>query len=234
VPRLSVILRPPPNAPKFLIPSSTGAAVQSSPALAREAALMEVAERDIATRCWFEEKICELNPTELAPVELAAIEAGGFVLKMAGCCSGPLPVVMASIHRPSDGLGAFGVSNGFTYASCAIHAIEEAVQMYHHLGQSDRLIFVDQIWKDTDCRGTEASLNAYDAEGLLAAYDPVCVDLTTTTLTTAGLYLKYVWSPHAVDFPVSCVTPELRRWQADERTLQRYQAQFHVFRGCLN
>jgi len=192
--------------------SSTGRAAGPSWPAAVERALLEVAERDVVTRRWYEGEAIEVDPTEWAPAEQRLAAAAGLETRLAVCVDDDVPAAVAAVADTRAGVGALGSATAVTFAGAAPHAVEEALLMYAHRWSRSNLLPMAGVWF-VDV-GPEPRLPgpAVRFEELLRRYRPVAVALTTPEAAAAGLHVAGLWSPTAVDFPRPDTPLPLARW----------------------
>ena len=230
VPLACVSLAALPSEPPFARRSSTGIAAHVSRALAAEGAILELVERDVATRCWFEGQICLLDVEEFAPVELRALEAEGLEVTLGLCLSDVMvPVLVASLADRATGQGAFGTCARLSLAAAASHALEDAMLMYTHRGPHG-LLPVQRLWSAC-CAAPSKELPWFgDMMAALAHYRPIVVDLTHAEAEAAGLQVVAAWSDQAVDFPAPGQPLAWARWRPSPKAQQRLRETPGVFR----
>ncbi len=230
VPLACVSLASLPEEPRFSRRSSTGIAAHMSRGLAAEAAVLELVERDVATRCWFEGQVCRLNAEEHAPSELRALKAEGFEVTLGLCLAeGAVPVLIASVADRATGLGAFGTCARLSLPAAASHALEEAMLMYAHCAPH-RHLPVERLWFACDAPPPAELPWFGDLRATLAHYRPVIVDLTQAEAEAAGLHVVAAWSAHAVDFPSPGQPIEGGRWSPSPEARKRLLETPGVFR----
>lgn len=211
--------------PRLHPASTTGIAAGVSWASAAEAALLEVAERDLATRAWYEDQLERLDGSLYAERELSALLAAGYRGALAVCRTAvPVWVLVAAVSREGASRGAYGVAAGRTLAEAASHAIEEGVLMHAHREGRGALLPL----RSFDHLPRVASLPplppATDVAALVRHYRPRFVDLTTNSTLAVGLRVVSAFSAAAVDFPRRGEPVPRARWTPSPAALARLES----------
>jgi hypothetical protein len=215
----------------FAPQTSTGIASQDSWPRAIQAALLELAERDLVTRGWYERGFPLMDPAFWVPNEDSAARMAGVRLRLAGEHSPPgVPLAVASVEDDRSGRGAFGSAAGVTFADAARHAVEDALLMYAHRAQRDSLLEVAVHWEGVPPGdGASVQETSVDWPALARHYRPVVVDLTTRETRSVGLFVASAWSPRAIDLPRESIPIPRAKWtlrDEAERRLARGPALF--------
>lgn len=187
--------------PAFAPMTSNGIAAGNSVWDATERALLEIAERDIATRTWFEGEIDELNTKEIASVAAEKLDFSGFSLKLFRCRTPiAINVVIAFIYEHGKPVGAVGTAADLTINRAAVHAVEEAIQMWHIRNPRGQCIPLPQRFSSVPMLKSSPWKTTGDLAELVEHYRPWRADLSCSVSRGAGLHVVGLYSPFAVDF----------------------------------
>jgi hypothetical protein len=217
--------------PLFDAPSSTGRAAGGSWPAAVEKALLELAERDVVTRRWYEGDAFEVDAELWAPAEQRAVVSAGLALRLAACADDDVPVAVAAVADRRTGQGALGSAAGPTFASAAPHAVEEALLMYAHRWSRGSLLAVGDAWFAGPATPWPPLAPAVRPSELARRYRPVAVSLTTPEAAAAGLEVAALWSPTAIDLPRPGAPLPLARWTPSDPARRRLAAVPGAFVG---
>lgn len=209
--------------PRFAQPAlgaqaSTGTAAAPTWQGAVEAAVAELAERDVAARCLFHGRLRRLAPADLAADSTRAAGALGLCVELVRAETDlPLYVTIARVHHAVRGAWALGFAASLDCREASEHAIEEAVQMWVRREQLNEPLYIppgDWSLLPSSAADGEAVTMQKAWAALAAHYRPVIVDLTNEECRAVGLHVAAAWSAAAVDFPRAGKPLPLRRWGA--------------------
>lgn len=202
VPACFVTTNPVVGLPPIVPLSSNGCAVGHSQTSAIQRAILELAERDIATRSIANGTMRSVEPFALAPIECSAVSRQGGAVDLFHCDNEFRVPVFAAFYRNSkSGQGAWGRSAGQNVEHAAKHAIEEAILMYCFRSERNALLtFEEELTKLPSIDLGSLIELAPRFTDLIEHYDPFWVDLTCVESRAVGVKVASTWSPVAVDY----------------------------------
>jgi hypothetical protein len=210
-------------------PTSTGAAAFDAPFRARQAACLELVERDVVTRCWYRRALFELPTAQLVPTLAEALTSEGMVLRLFLCNDTEVaPVVVAGLFDADDLKGAVGCAAGVELHGACTSAVYNAATMLAHRLETSTLLSLSEPL-DLQLQSAPSLTISLDWDALVTRYDPIVFALSPELLRSRGAHVMRAWSPRAVGFPHLRWPLPRAQWFPDANELRRIEREIGVF-----